>query len=215
MGLFQDAFDLSSGATLGNIVANSSVEMGVNLANAADQAAYRKFRSENFDPTIRQDLNDIMVRGRLQAIAYPFPTNEKEEVVKEKFFKKHPIITGFGISTVLNMLFSRALINNTELLVLILIPIYVGVFYALGRLIKKIGKGGKKFLELNIKPPLINDGYQYWHIREYVRQALDSGEMTVKDAIVKISNTNLGRQFPDTVEEIEANAFYYRQKLGL
>lgn len=215
MGLFQDAFDLSSGATLGNIVANSSVEFGVNLANAADKAAYTKFRVENFDPTLRQDLQDIMVRGRLQAIAYPFPTGEKKEEVKEKFFKNHPIITGFGISLVLTMLLNRAMVENTDLAVMICMPIYVGMIYAFVRFVKKLGKGGKKLWESNIKPPLINDGYQYWHIREYVRQALDSGEMTVKDGIVKISNTNLGRQFPDTIEEIEANAFYYKQKLGI
>lgn len=212
MGLFQDAFDLSSGATLGNIVANSSVEFGVNLANAADKAAYTKFRVENFDPTLRQDLQDIMVRGRLQAIAYPFPTGEDGKTdKKENFFKKHPAITGFLVSMVLIM-FSG---GNYEMAVVACIPTYIGMILAVVNFVKKLGKGGKKLWESNIKPPLINDGYQYWHIREYVRQALDSGEMTVKDGIVKISNTNLGRQFPDTIEEIEANAFYYKQKLGI
>lgn len=63
------------------------------------------------------------------------------------------------------------------------------------------------------KQQLIKDGQQYWRIREYVRQALAASELSPQDAVLKLSRTQLGQQFPDTVEEIEANAFYYKQKL--
>ena len=88
-------------------------------------------------------------------------------------------------------------------------------FYASYRLYKKLNRGKKKLMQSGFRPKLIKDGQHYWHIREYIRQALASGQMNVQDAIIKISNTELGRQFPDTVDEIEANAFFYRQKLGL
>ena len=216
MGLFQDAFDLSSGATLGNIVTTQSYELGANFMTTLEKETYRKYRVENFDPILRQDLKDIMVRGCLQAIAYPFPTgNDGKADKKENFFKKHPAITGFGISMVLIMLLSGVMINNSELAVIACMPTYIGIILAFVNFVKKLGKGGKKLLKASFTGSLINDGYQYWHIREYVRQALDANELTVRDAIVKISNTNLGRQFPDTIEEIEANAFYYKQKLGI
>lgn len=70
-------------------------------------------------------------------------------------------------------------------------------------------------MSASFKATLIEEGKQYWHIREYVRQVLQKGELSIEDAIVKISNTELGRQFPDTVDQIEANAFHYRQKLGM
>ena len=70
-------------------------------------------------------------------------------------------------------------------------------------------------LSASYKNQLESDGQQYWYVREYVRQALANGELDTKSAIVKISNTALAQQFPDTVDEIEANAFYYRQKLGI
>ena len=44
-------------------------------------------------------------------------------------------------------------------------------------------------------------------------QALALAELSPQDAVLKLSHTQLGQQFPDTVEEIEANAFYYKQKL--
>ena len=216
MGLFQDAFDLSSGATLGNIVTTQSYELGANFTTTLEKETYIKYRVENFDPILRQDLKDIMVRGCLQAIAYPFPTgNDGKADIKENFFKKHPAITGFGISMVLMMLLSGVMINNSELAVIACMPTYIGMILAFVNFVKKLGKGGKKLLKASFTGSLINDGYQYWHIREYVRQALDANELTVRDAIVKISNTNLGRQFPDPIEEIEANAFYYKQKLGI
>lgn len=215
MGLFQDAFDLSSGATLGNIVTVQSYELGANFMTTLEKETYRKYRVENFDPVLRQDLKDIMVRGKLQAIAYPFPTgDDKKADVKEKFYKKHPAITGVGVSLVLMLIVDMLKLGN-EAMVAVCMPVYIGMILAFINFVKKLGKGGKKLLKASFTGSLINDGYQYWHIREYVRQALDAGEMTVKDAIVKISNTNLGRQFPDTIEEIEANAFYYKQKLGI
>lgn len=59
---------------------------------------------------------------------------------------------------------------------------------------------------------LMTDGKQYWHIREYVRQALDDNELTPEEGIKKLLNARLVQQFPDTIEEIEANAFYYKKE---
>ena len=78
--------------------------------------------------------------------------------------------------------------------------------------IKKVGRGGQKVLSRSYKSQLEYDGQQYWYVREYVRQALSRGELDKKIAITKIVNTNLAQRLPDTVDEIEANAFYYRQK---
>ena len=65
------------------------------------------------------------------------------------------------------------------------------------------------------KSELENAGQEYWYVREYIRQALARHELSVEDSIRKISNTQLARIFPDTVEKIEANAFYYRQRIGM
>lgn len=81
--------------------------------------------------------------------------------------------------------------------------------------IKKVGRGGQKVLSGGYKAQLENDGQQYWYVREYVRQALASGELDLKNAMTKIVNTSLAQQLPDTVDKIEANAFYYRQKHGM
>lgn len=80
-------------------------------------------------------------------------------------------------------------------------------------IVRKAGKKGKDVLFGNYKNQLEVNGQQYWYVREYIRQELANGEMNTKSAIIKISNTALAQQFPDTVDEIEANAFYYRQKL--
>lgn len=81
--------------------------------------------------------------------------------------------------------------------------------------IKKISRSGKNKLSSNFKAQLEYDGQQYWYMREYVRQALARGEMDINTAVTKICNTRLAQQFPDTVDKIEANAFYYRQKMGV
>ena len=92
-------------------------------------------------------------------------------------------------------------------------PIVIGIFtiaflFGIWMLIKRGRLKKQKY-----KPELEQDGEKYWYVREYIRQALEAGEMNRDDAVRKLSNTALVQQFPDTVEEIEANAFYYKQQL--
>lgn len=210
MGLFGDAFDISAGATLGNLAVKTGYQAAEEFLNATEKNAYNKLRSESFDPVVRQDLNDIMVRGMLQAKNYPFPQVEVQK--KENFFIRHKV---FWIATIIFLVATK--FNTTYEYLLSLVQLYMAfaIIYTTHKLSKKIKRGKKKLMQSSFRPKLIKDGQQYWHMREYVRQALASGQMNVQDAIIKISNTELGRQFPDTVDEIEANAFFYRQKLGL
>lgn len=217
MGLFGDAFDIGAGATLGNLAVKTGYQATEEFFNATEKKAYNKLRSESFDPVVRQDLNDIIVRGMLQARNYPFPRAEVQK--KENFFVKHKV---FWIVTIIIFIVTYFISlgersNTTYKMIDNLVQWYIVfvILYVTYRFVKKIKQSKKKLMEAGFRPKLIKDGQQYWHIREYVRQALSTGKISVKDAIVKISNTELGRQFPDTVDEIEANAFYYRQKLGL
>lgn len=217
MGLFGDAFDIGAGATLGNLAVKTGYQATEEFLNATEKNAYNKFRSQNFDPVVRQDLNDIMVCGRLQAKNYPFPQDKVQK--KQNFFVRHKV---FWIVTVIFFVIFSLMgkFNRSDAIYEMIFSIVEGytmfaVIYATYRLGKKIKRGKKKLMEAGYRPKLVKAGQQYWHMREYVRQALASGQMSVQDAIIKISNTELGRQFPDTVDEIEANAFFYRQKLGL
>lgn len=218
MGLFGDAFNVGAGATLGNLAVRTGYQAAEEFLNAAERNAYNKLRSESFDPVIRQDLNDIIVRKMLQARKYPFPQAEVQR--KQNFFVRHKV---FWIVTIIyfvlffsfvsnvmdNVNYANQIFDLTEYYF-----VFVGL-YGSYKLYKKLNRGKKKLMESSYKPKLVKDGQQYWHVREYVRQSLASGQMSVQDAIIKISNTELGRQFPDTMDEIEANAFFYRQKLGL
>lgn len=210
MGLFGDAFDISAGATLGNLAVKTGYQATEEFLNAAEKTAYNKLRSESFDPVVRQDLNDIMVRGMLQAKNYPFPQAEVQK--KENFFIRHKV---FWIATIIFFVATKFNTSYEYLMNLVQWFMIFAFFYVMRALTNKLKRGKKKLMQSGFRPKLIKDGQQYWHMREYVRQALASGQMNVQDAIIKISNTELGRQFPDTVDEIEANAFYYRQKLGM
>lgn len=218
MGLFGDAFDISAGATLGNLAVKTGYQAAEEFLNATEKNAYNKMRSESFDPVVRQDLNDIIVRGMLQARDYPFLLDKVQK--KENIFKRYKV---FWIVTLIFIFFFCSYISKMmsgidylrETTELIEWYFVFAVLYATYRLGKKLNRGKKKLMQSGFRPKLIKDGQHYWHVREYVRQALASGQMNVQDAIIKISNTELGRQFPDTVDEIEANAFFYRQKLGL
>lgn len=218
MGLFGDAFNISAGATLGNLAVKTGYQAAEEFLNATEKNAYNKMRSESFDPVVRQDLNDIIVRGMLQARDYPFILDKVQK--KENIFKRYKV---FWIVTLIFIIlygsYLSKMMNGIDYLreTTTLIEWYFlfACFYASYRLYKKLNRGKKKLMQSGFRPKLIKDGQHYWHIREYIRQALASGQMNVQDAIIKISNTELGRQFPDTVDEIEANAFFYRQKLGL
>lgn len=218
MSLFGDAFDIGAGATLGNLAVKTGYQATEEFLNAAEKGAYNKLRSERFDPVVRQDLNDIIVRGMLQTKNYPFPQDDARK--KDNFFIRHKIFWIVFLIYIIYIFVNVSIvglggyiytsITNTTLYFGAFAVLYVA--YAFG---KKTKRGAKKLMQSGFRPKLIKDGQQYWHMREYVRQALASGQMSVQDAIIKISNTELGRQFPDTVDEIEANAFFYRQKLGL
>lgn len=218
MGLFGDAFNISAGATLGNLAVKTGYQAAEEFLNATEKNAYNKMRSESFDPVVRQDLNDIIVRGMLQARDYPFILDKVQK--KENIFKRYKV---FWIVTLIFIILYGSYLSKMmsgidylrETTTLIEWYFVFACFYASYRLYKKLNRGKKKLMQSGFRLKLIKDGQHYWHIREYIRQALASGQMTVQDAIIKISNTELGRQFPDTVDEIEANAFFYRQKLGL
>ncbi len=212
MGLFGDSFNIGAGATLGNLAAQTGFQAAEDFFNAAEKGAYDKLRSESFDPVVRQDLKDIMVRGMLQTRNYPFPKDEVRE--KENFFKRHKV---FWIAFLLLFVFimiSAGSSGDAPETAVAIFTIFACIYFWVA-FAKKTKRGVTKLKESGFRPKLIKDGQQYWHVREYIRQALAAKQMSVQDAIVKISNTELGRQFPDTVDEIEANAFYYRQKLGL
>lgn len=214
MSLFGDSFDIGAGATLGNLAVKTGYQATEEFLNASEKNAYNKMRSESFDPVVRQDLNDIMVRGILQPRNYPFPRDTEK---KANFFVRHKVFwivfliyfIYFYIRSTTGMFVAEALEKSVAYFS-VFVVIYIAVAIA-----KKTKRGAKKLMQAGFRKKLMNDGQQYWHIREYIRQALDAGSLSVQDAIVKISNTELGRQFPDTVDEIEANAFYYRQKLGM
>lgn len=211
MGIFEDAYDLGAGATLGNLVINTSANLGAQWADSAMNNGYNNYRSENFDPIVRQDLNDIIARGMLQEKAYPFPNGKTEK--KEMFIMRHKIFSGLIAFTILFMVFGAKTMNYEMLSMsggLGAMIIIVGI----GLVIKKIGKGGKKIIKKTYKPQLDADGEQYWYVREYVRPALAKKQMTWNEAVLKLSNTRLVQQFPDTVEEIEANAYYYKERLS-
>lgn len=213
MGYFQDAFSVGAGATLGNLAVNTGYNIGANMTNSAVRNGYTQYRSQYFDPVVRTDICNLMVHGFLSQIEYPFPRGEK----KENFFKQHKMTTllliGFVIIMFVMMFFPDVAASGNFTGVATIYAFLLLVVAPIRYIYKKIVNGGKKMIENKYKPQLDSDGEQYWYIREYVRQALASNEITVNDAILKISNTNLAQQFPDTVEEIEANAFYHRQGL--
>lgn len=60
---------------------------------------------------------------------------------------------------------------------------------------------------------LIEDAKQYWKVREYIRHALDMGELNPQASLKKLLNAKLVQRFPDTIEEIEAHAFNYKHGL--
>ena len=77
-------------------------------------------------------------------------------------------------------------------------------------LVKKILRGGKKLADFTFQTTFINEGRKYWNIREYVREALQNGDLTVQEAFARIRNTELGRRLPDSNTEIEAAVYRNR-----
>lgn len=217
MGYFKDAFDVGAGATLGSLAVTTGYNIGLNITDAAMKKAYVEYRSQYFDPIVRSDLCDIMVRGLLVEKEYPFP-KDTSKAPRDNFFMRHKVFTisliCYPVAGFIHMMLPIDLFMEISIL-----SAMVFMFSGIGIVCKKILRGGKKVVgkvvENTYKPQLDNDGAHYWYVREYIRQALASNELNKKDAILKISNTNLAQQFPDTLEEIEAHAFYYRQRLGM
>lgn len=221
MGYFQDAFDIGAGATLGNLAVKTGAQMGSTFVQAKFQQAYNNYRSQYFDPVVRHDLNELLVFGKLPQQGYPFP-NGNTEVKKENFFKRHKKFTAvFLVVLVLDIIASSlgasGNVGSVWQSLMMILSFFVMVLIIAGVVmaVSKAGRKGKEVLSSGYKNQLENDGQQYWYIREYIRQSLERGEMDTKAAIIKICNTSLAQQFPDTLEQIEANAFYYRQQLGL
>ena len=73
---------------------------------------------------------------------------------------------------------------------------------------------GKKALHDSFAVQMSADGEQHWHVREYVRQVLAGGQIDAQAALQKLCTTRLVQSFPDTIEEINANAFYFAQSIG-
>ncbi len=205
MGYFSKGFGLGVGATLGSIATVSMIEARQRKIYEKYKKAYTEYRASIYDPVVRNDLNEILAFSKLKKMSKPFVI-EKQSFVDTYIGKKALfIIPIIGILTMFTTpKASDNIMDN---------PIVIGIFsiaflFGIWMLIKRGRLKKQKY-----KPELEQDGEKYWYVREYIRQALESGEMNRDDAVRKLSNTALVQQFPDTVEEIEANAFYYKQQL--
>lgn len=213
---FKNWFDAGAGATLGNLAVMTGYNIGTQTTELILTAAEKKHQAQFYDPVVRADLNDIIVRGVLEKKEYPFPQKQNKKVKPQgNFFQRHKTLSILlGIFVLFTVTMQITVTPSTAevppVLLLFPIAILIVIFSAIG---KKIVKGGKKAIEFTYKGGMDAKGEEYWYVREYIRQSLDKKEMTSKDAVLKISNTKLGLLFPDTVEVIEANAFYYRQRL--
>jgi hypothetical protein len=184
---------------------------GYTATEEAINAVSNRYRAKDFDPVVRKDLLDIMKNGRLANIAYPFPTQAKPQK-KPIFFVRHKI---FSISLVLCFFIVGILAPREEIFdVTEKIVMAFAVFWffcIMVMLVKKVLRGGKKASDLLFQTEYINQGNRYWNVREYVRQALEIGELDAQGAYIRIRNTDLGRQLPDTDTEIEARVFNSRK----
>lgn len=220
MRLFRDSFEVGAGATLGSIASVGVANMSKELVNGAAKKAYNDYRSQYFDPVVRTDLCDIMVKQSLPKRAYPFPVEEQSSMDKTNFFKRHKAFTVILILFVFGMIRLPISAGNgspdDSALIFYGMTFMALLFTGIGLMIQKLFKiGGNTYARTTYKNRLGNDGKQYWYIREYIRQALETRQITVKEAVVKISNTRLAQQFPDTLEELDAHVFFYQQQLGL
>lgn len=214
MGYFMDAFDLSAGLTLGNLAVNQGIALPGRILGAAAE----QYRVNNFDPVVRLDLNELLATGFLSEKEYPFPEG-KGTTEKKNFFFRHKIFSigliAFAVDLLLAVLFDMNDFITILGAVSSGIVIYGGVGIFFMKIFKIVIHGGGKLVASAYKPELDYEGREYWKVREYVRQALNLGELQLNEAVLKLSSTRLVQRFPDSVGEIEANAFEYRQKLGL
>lgn len=195
-------------------------QLGYNAGEEAMNIVSNTYRAKDFDPVVRKDLLDIMSKGKMENIPYPFPTRTKAPR-KPIFLVRHK---PFGISVLLWIVISILMMMNAmktenyEMLnaianITILFMVF-WFFYIMVLLIKKILRIGKKTSDVIFQSEFINQGMRYWNVREYVRQALEMGELDVQGAYIRIRNTELGRQLPETDTELEAKVFNSRNNKG-
>ncbi len=218
MGWFKNSFGIGAGVTLGDMAAQTGVAMAVDIIDGSTKKLQDDYRIEHFDPTVRDDISHIIARGALSEMSYPFPsepnpgaTAAQQPGERKNFVQRHKIAVGITGALVL-----VAICNPKQSAIVLLIGLWLLIVAVGITIFKKASRAATGMMVGALSAPkqqLIKDGQQYWHIREYVRQALAASELSPQDAVLKLSRTQLGQQFPDTVEEIEANAFYYKQKL--
>jgi len=210
MGWFKNSFGIGAGVT--------GVAMAVDIIDGSTKKLQDDYRIEHFDPIVRDDISHIIARGALSEMSYPFPTEldsnakaAQQPGERKNFVQRHKIAVGIAGALVL-----VAICNPKQSAIVLLIGLWLLIVAVGITIFKKASRTASGMMVGALSAPkqqLIKDGQQYWHIREYVRQALALAELSPQDAVLKLSRTQLVQQFPDTVEEIEANAFYYKQKL--
>lgn len=181
---------------------------GATATEEAFNAVSDRYRAKDFDPVVRKDLLDIMGKGRLESIAYPFPTKSKKQK-KPLFVVRHKI---FSISLLLYLIFIMifAKSKNQSMYILEKVTVVFLLFWLICiavMTVKYLLRCGKKVSDSYFQTEFIQQGRKYWNIREYVRQALESGALDVQGAYVRIRDTDLGRQLPDSDTELEAKLF--------
>ena len=130
---------------------------GYTATEGAINAVSNRYRAKDFDPIVRQDLLDIMTKGRLASIAYPFPKDFKQPK-RPLFIFRHKI---FSISV--GIFFLIVMFNPNIVLSDSFERIAAGfVFFWFAcvavMLVKKVLRGGKKASDVIFQSEFINQG---------------------------------------------------------
>lgn len=210
MGYFTDSFEIGAGATFGALTAVSATKLADNLAKYAMNGAYTKYRQENFDGVVFNDLDNLLAYGSLPETPYPFSQGSNG---KTSDWQRTVILAGFAIALVVTLAGISMVSSETgEILMgtgggIFLFFMMWGIVHLIGKAVKK---GAKKAGDMMYRERLDNDGSQYWLVREHVRCSLADHSMDLKEAFRRLSSTNLGQQFPYTLDYIEAHAYQYK-----
>ena len=213
MGLFTDSLKVSSGLTLGHAATKIGIQKTLSAAEERATAKFKNYQARFFDPIVREDLCHLEVDGHLRAKSYPFP--EKASVINVSVLQKdiQHLTKEFNTEKLVNFI-KRHPLFTVFIIWLLSVPIGLSdigtvlSFSAFVFVVRLIFIRPKKFEKL-----LIEDAKQYWKVREYVRHALEMGELTQQESLRKLLNARLVQRFPDTIEEIEAHAFNYKHGL--
>ena len=155
----------------------------------------------------------LEVDGHLRAKNYPFP--EKASVINISVLQKdiQHLTKEFNTEKLVNFI-KRHPLFTVFIIWLLSLPIGLSdigtvlSFSAIVFVVRLIFIRPKNF-----EKKLIEDAKQYWKVREYVRHALEMGELTQQESLRKLLKARLVQRFPDTIEEIEAHAFNYKHGL--